>query len=335
MTDSHHAAQPDGSEPALTDIKRLVSPLKRKADRIRTKASYKDRLTPELLEELEELLDETTPAEAIKREAGYRTVHLVWQIRCLDAVFGRRHWRWLVHHTNNGRTAHAHVLVGNKLAMLALDQATGELQDASDAEILAHWEGPGDVNALVTNDPFKASRTSALRSVLALIGPGGDVTMLPAGSRVPGTQATSTTATTDTAQPPPAASGQDPGTPAGAPATGATQAAPRSAVRLATGVMLREIKDIAHQRRIPASQLAALTRQALDAPESSMSEPEAERALTIVLSDRVVRLPDAAAVRLKALVSSADAHLPVIASQPSAPVDGAGARAGEPSPLAA
>lgn len=298
MSDADWTAAPPAPTP--TQIKRLVEPLKLEAAQVRAGIAHEDGLTPDLFARLEPLLDTPTPAGAIKHEATYATVYLAWQIRCMDVVFGRRHWRWLVHHTNQGRTALAHVVIGNNLSALCLDKDTGELKGVRFATILARWEGSGDVTAITSRDPYKASRTSALGGLLALIGFGADVIGMLSRPR--------TSAVEVTAPAPTPMAG-----PSGRVAGSAAQPAPE-ARQLAEPVMMREIKDLARDRDIPDSQLIALAQQALGLPETPMGEHAAALRVAIVLSDRKVRFPHAAAIALKGLVTGAEPHLPVLAT---------------------
>jgi hypothetical protein len=279
----------------LTEIKKVIKPVKTKADEIRQQHPYEGVLTAKLLDALEPLLDTPTPQQALKREAKYTTVHLVWQRRFMDAVFGRRHWRALIAYSEDGLTAIAHVVVGNDLAVLEVDEQTGELKNVERAEILARWEGPGGSIPMESKGAtMKAAKTSALRTLLAEIGPGGDVTMLR--TSYPSAQERARAQAAAPASAPLQRSAGEP----------ATAAVGEQSPRLATDLMLKDIKGLARERRIGYAQLARLTQRSMGVAESNLNEAQARARLNVVLSDRRPRLPYDAAVRLRALIEAAE-----------------------------
>lgn len=334
MTDS-----PPADPPPLTDIRKLVAPLRQKANRIRRRHNATEpdaELTVALLTALERLLDTPTPPGAIKYDEGdHLAVHLLWQVRAMDAIFGRRHWRWIVHHDND-QTACAHVVIGNNLRRVRVDLTTDELIEPTEADVLLAYQGTGAVGLLETRGAtFKGARTSALRGLLSLIGPGGDITMLhrhyprnPAASPAAGPLATP--ARTLALAPPLRGGDEDAAaqhSPAGAErqheGTGEPAAAEPQTLR-ASPLLLREIRLLAREKEIPATQLVAMIEQVRGLDHLPVGEQEAEQTVAILLNERIPRLGEQEAVTLRALVEQAEPHLPIIAaaSPPSSPATG-------------
>jgi hypothetical protein len=147
------------------------------ADEIRERLGYDGRLTTGLLVALEPLLVEPSPPELSSGtdDQGWATRQLLHQIRVMDEVLLRTHWRYLTHHEDGGRTARTWVLVGNRLARAKLDPRTGELVEGKAAVTLA-YDGWGGLDHMPSKGTLlKSSQTSALRRLLAQIGPGRDV----------------------------------------------------------------------------------------------------------------------------------------------------------------
>lgn len=162
---SARAAQPESAQT-----------LGERAESIREACHYNGRLTPKLFRELAPLLVQRTPVVAVEDSgADHGFAHLLWQRSVMDDVLLPIHWRDLTHYEDGGRTARAWVIVGNRLRRSKLHPTTGELRPSNRAEILKEWDGWGGVDrANSKGDLLKSSQTSALRRLLAQIGPGRD-----------------------------------------------------------------------------------------------------------------------------------------------------------------
>jgi hypothetical protein len=299
------------------DVRDLLAPLKRKADKLRKKEKYQGELTAALFAELEPLLDEPTPEDAIEwpsDASGYTNVKLLYQIRFMDVLFGRRHWRSLTHPDDGGLTILAHIVIGNNLGGLELDATTGALIRDELAELHGCWEGWGGVNQMESKgNTLKGSATSALRRLLSLIGPGGDVFMMP----VDYSQRNSNSNSGNGGAPRPARTRPRP-----------EQAAVAGAgVRKASLMMVKEITGLARERKLPDSQLANLIRRAIGLPDEPYTETLAREVLAEKLNERRIVLPFDVALTLRLLVEQAEPVAPVIgtrdaARRPAAPGGG-------------
>ncbi len=150
---------------------------RRDADEIRARLGYRGRLTTGLLLALEPLMTEPSPLElgASMREDGAATRQLLFQIRVMDEILLRTHWRYLIHYEDAGRTARAWVLIGDRLAQAKLDPRTGELIEAG-AAVKLSYDGWGGLDSMRSKGILlKSSQTSALRRLLAQVGPGRDL----------------------------------------------------------------------------------------------------------------------------------------------------------------
>jgi hypothetical protein len=150
------------------------------AAQVREALNYRGRLTPRLLTALEPMLLEPTPPQIRSRmEAeGGALRHLLFQMSVMDDVLLRVHWQYLTHYEDSGRTARTWVVIGNHLGprTVRLDPTTGELRAKDRAEILDGRDGWGGLDsALSKGSLLKASQTSALRRLLAQVGPGRDL----------------------------------------------------------------------------------------------------------------------------------------------------------------
>jgi hypothetical protein len=290
------------------DVRDLLAPLKRKADKLRKKEKYQGELTADLFAALEPLLDEPTPEDAIEwpsETSGYTNVKLLYQIRFMDVLFGRRHWRSLTHPDDGGLTILAHIVIGNNLGGLKLDPTTGALIRDDVAELHGCWEGWGGVNQLESKgNTLKGSATSALRRLLSLIGPGGDVFMMP----VDYSQRNSNSNSGNGGAPRPARTRPRP-----------EQAAVAGAgVRKASLMMVKEITGLARERKLPDSQLANLIRRAIGLPDEPYTETLAREVLAEKLNERRIVLPFDVALTLRLLVEQADPVAPVIGTRDAA-----------------
>jgi hypothetical protein len=286
------------------DVRELLAPLKRKADKLRKKEKYQGELTADLFAALEPLLDEPTPEDAIEwpsETSGYTNVKLLYQIRFMDVLFGRRHWRSLTHPDDGGLTILAHVVIGNNLGGLELDPTTGALIRDEVAELHGCWEGWGGVNQLESKgNTLKGSATSALRRLLSLIGPGGDVFMMP----VDYSQRNSNS--NNGGAPRPARTRPEQAAVAGA------------GVRKASLLMVKEITGLARERKLPDSQLANLIRRAIGLGDEPYTETLAREVLAEKLNERRIVLPFDVALTLRLLVEQADPLAPVIGTRDAA-----------------
>jgi hypothetical protein len=318
MTDTQANAPPKRAT-----LRQLVSQVKTSADRIRKKheVTVDDPLTAEIVRELEWVLNAKTPELAIKRDEGpYPTVHLVWQMRAMDVLFGRDHWCWRIHMIDD-RTARAHVVVGNHLRRITLDRKTGELVIPEEAQIL---RGPWELEAGVSTYEhrgamIKGARTGALRAVLQIIGFGGDVTLLPRLNPPEHDDAHPRPELVAVPDPAPAVEAP-PAAPARAPAAAqpAATEAPRPvrepldpAEREAVHLLIREVRGLADEKRIPASQLAILIGRAVGCEQQLLDEQTAETRVLVMLESPSVNLTREEVMTLRALVEQADPNLPL------------------------
>ena len=163
--------------------KAKVTPRER-ARSIREKAKYRSRLTLTLLNQLAPLLVQATPRDlgpGIELDRGF--AHLLFQRSVMDDVLLPYHWRDLIHYEDGGRTARVWVVVGNRLGRVKLNPTTGALKPGPDAEIIKAWDGWGGLDSANSKgDLLKSSQTSALRRLLAQIGPGQDAFTTPAST---------------------------------------------------------------------------------------------------------------------------------------------------------
>jgi hypothetical protein len=190
----------------VDDAAELTRTRRRDAAQIREALNYNrnGRLTWRIFDALVPLLLEPTPV-AIKSvvggERGARR-HLLHQIRVMHDVVGPVHWSSLRHYEDAGRTVRVWVLLGNHLSGVKLDPRTGDLIKGDAAEILwaaedwGGWDGEvseggadgrfstGRADGRVSKgNLLRGSRTIALRSLLAELGPGRDVFEDPTAPR--------------------------------------------------------------------------------------------------------------------------------------------------------
>ena len=177
--------RPSVSEPARDDAPDKVEPtLRDRADVIREQSKYRSRLTRTLLNKLAPLLVQQTPHDlgpGVEMDRGF--AHLLLQRSVMDDVLLPCHWRDLIHYEDGGRTARVWVVVGNRLGRVKLNPTTGALKPGPDAEIIKAWDGWGGLDSANSKgDLLKSTQTSALRRLLAQIGPGRDAFTAPAGT---------------------------------------------------------------------------------------------------------------------------------------------------------
>jgi hypothetical protein len=168
--------------------------LAEKAEAIFDGENYEGRITTRMLWQLRPLLAQPIPrfyiAHTAKGSQSYKDrsgnvkpwpPHDITgingaqvQATRMSNVLGRQHWRKLARYTNNGQLVQVFVIVGNDLAKARIDES-GQL-DPNGAEILIVEDGWGAYNK--GPDPanhYKGSETSAIKRVLARIGPGEEV----------------------------------------------------------------------------------------------------------------------------------------------------------------
>jgi len=176
--------------------------LRTQADRILSGdgegAEWDGILTKPQLRKLYPLLSEPVPQHYVEftpktegkpyDSTGLRSVQV--QIDRLNDVVGPSCWRSLIHYTQNGQVARAHVVLGNDLEHAGLD-GNGELLLARTApsglikgpraDVVAHVEGyGGHKRGSAPGDIYKGSETNALKRIIARLGPGREVYTLDA-----------------------------------------------------------------------------------------------------------------------------------------------------------
>lgn len=176
--------------------------LRTQADRILSGegegAEWDGILTKPQLRKLYPLLSEPVPQHYVEftpktegkpyDSTGLRSVQV--QIDRLNDVVGPSCWRSLIHYTQGGMVARAHVVLGNDLERASLDE-NGELMVARtsprglikgpEADVVAHVEGyGGHKRGSAPGDIYKGSETNALKRVIARLGPGREVYTLDA-----------------------------------------------------------------------------------------------------------------------------------------------------------